>query len=232
MKPKVKDVMTRPVVVVGTDAPYKEIVRLLHDHRVTAVPVIEPEGHVVGVVSEADLLVKEELGPEAHASPLAVGRRRMDASKAAARTAGELMTAPAVTIGQEEPIAAAARLMHRRSVKRLPVVDEEGRLLGIVSRTDLLRVYLRPDEEIRREIVDHVLDVDVLSVAVTVLDGVVTVAGQFELASTIPLARELIEAVDGVVGVDMRAGSRVDDSKRRPAATPWAVFAPGVGPRP
>lgn len=148
---KVSDVMTHTVVAVGRDAPFKEIVELLDEWKISALPVRSGEGRVIGVVSEADLLPKEEFRDD-DPTRYDVLRRLSDLAKAGAVTAGELMTSPAVTVHADATLAGAARVMARRRVKRLPVVDNSGLLQGIVSRGDLLKVFLREDEQIADEI--------------------------------------------------------------------------------
>jgi CBS domain-containing protein len=199
----VGDVMTGKVVSVTADTPYKQIVKSLQRHRVSAVPVVDDEDQVVGVVSEADLLPKLEAPAETtfgHRKP----RRRIRA-KARGDVASELMSAPAVTIGPEAAIPAAARIMDAERVKRLPVVDDQGRLVGIVSRSDLLRPFLRADDEIRAEIRDQVLlrtlwiDPDMLDVAVA--DGVVTLTGTADRRSTVDIVGRMCRGVAGVVDI-------------------------------
>ena len=231
----VKDVMTKEVVVAGRDTPYKEIVELMHEHRVTALPVIDAQGRPIGIVSEADLLLKEELGPEATAARPQGTHRQGQRAKAAGRTAAELMTTPVVTVGPDELLPGAARLMHRHGVKRLPVVAEDGRVIGIVSRADLLRVFLRSDEDIREEIGSRVLgrlfSIEPGTVRLAVAEGVVRLMGQVERASMIPTIKEVVEGVDGVVGVELELTHRFDDTHVAIAAGPWGVYAPGYGPR-
>src|SRR4051794_17765590 len=160
----VSDVMTHTVVAVGSEAPFKEIVALLDQWKVSAVPVLAGEGRVVGVVSEADLLPKEEFRDTDEGEPA-------DRTKASALTAGELMSSPAVTVHADAQVAEAARIMARRHVKRLPVVDRVGMLQGVVSRSDLLKVFLRPDPEIaaeiRRGVLTHLPVTSPLTVEVT-----------------------------------------------------------------
>ena len=181
MGSRVKDVMTTDVVSVPESAEYKDIVSVVRELRVSAFPVLDVSGHLVGVVSEADLLLKEA-GQEALGGSLISSGRRGEQAKAAGVTAAELMTSPAVTIGPEDSVADAARRMHDRHVKRLPVVDHAGRLVGIVSRVDLLSVFDRPDSEIRatvrKDIIarDFALDPD--SFDVQVASGIVTITGQ------------------------------------------------------
>ena len=146
----VASVMTTDVVTIAPGSVYKEVVERLRERRVSAAPVVDAERHVIGVVSEADLLLKEERPDGAPGGPLL--HPHGDAAKAEARNAAALMTAPAVTVTPQTTLTEAARLMHRRHVKRLPVVDDEGRLVGIVSRADLLHLFLRSDESIAREV--------------------------------------------------------------------------------
>ena len=154
----VKDLMTPQVVTIGPETPFKEIVARLANHRVSAVPVVDDDGLVLGVVSEADLLLKEEFpDPDADTPLFWTKRRRLERDRAAATTARDLMSIAVVSIAPEATVAEAARRMHSAGVKRLPVLDERGRLVGIVSRADLLKVFNRPDQAIRREIMDEVI---------------------------------------------------------------------------
>ncbi|WP_405933226.1 CBS domain-containing protein [Streptomyces sp. NBC_00827] len=201
----VSDVMTRTVVALGRGATFKDIVKTMQQWKVSALPVLEGERRVVGVVSEADLLAKEEFrdGDPDRYTQL---RRLSDLVKAGAVTAEELMTAPAVTVPAYASLAQAARIMARSKVKRLPVVDDEGRLKGIVSRSDLLKVFLRDDEEIaeevRREVVAHLFPTPIVPIRVEVSDGVVTLAGRIRDTTLVPVAARLVRAVEGVVDVD------------------------------
>jgi CBS domain-containing protein len=199
----VRDLMTTDVVSAREDTGYREVLDALARHRVSALPVVDGEGRVVGVVSEADLLRKEgapdgkpRLLPRLLSPP-----RRPDRTG----TVRDLMTAPAVTTGPDEPVARAARLMEDRKVKRLPVVDGERRLLGIVSRHDLVRMHVRPDADIREDIVDEVLGrtlwVDRSRVDVDVSDGVVELRGRVDRRTTAASAVRLAEQVPGVVRV-------------------------------
>ncbi|MEV5875384.1 CBS domain-containing protein [Streptomyces sp. NPDC052101] len=200
----VSDVMTQTVAAIGRRAPFKEIVQLMQDWKVSALPVIEGEGRVVGVVSEADLLPKEELRDDPDAAYLQL-RQPVDVAKAGAATAGDLMSAPALTVRANATVAEAARIMARGGVKRLPVVDEAGLLQGIVSRADLLKVFLRDDEdiaaEVRREIVSHLFPLSSAAVQVEVQDGVVTLTGRIRDSALVPVAARLVRAVEGVVDV-------------------------------
>lgn len=203
MSSLVGDVMTRNVVAVREHAQFKEIILVMRERGFSACPVLDGDDAVVGVVSEDDLLVKEGYaGPTARAGFLA---RRFNRAKATGLTARELMTHPAISIRSDAPVAEAAHIIHAKHVKRLPVVTADGTLVGIVSRTDLLGVYDRPDSEIKAEIRKHVIvDEFVLEAQafnVTVVAGVVTMSGP---VSTAPVALNLLDAirqVDGVVAV-------------------------------
>jgi CBS domain-containing protein len=200
---QVRDVMTTDVATVDMTAPYKQVARVLAERSVTAVPVLDQAGHVLGVVSEADMLCKQERGHRATSSGTRL-RTRSDRAKAAAHTAAELMTTPPVTIHPDAYLGAAARLMNDRRVKRLPVVDSFGRLLGIVSRHDLLSVFLRADVEIAGDvhtIIVGLLPEDSSAVSVSVSDGVVTLAGSLSRPDRAAAAIRLASEIDGVVDV-------------------------------
>ncbi|WP_149181938.1 CBS domain-containing protein [Streptomyces sp. TRM49041] len=196
----VSDVMTHTAVAVGRHASYKEIVALMEQWEVSALPVLEGEGRVIGVVSEADLLPKEGF-QEGDGQGFPAGAA--EAAKAGAVYAEDLMSAPAVTVHADATLAEAARIMARRRVKRLPVVDGVGLLEGVVSRSDLLKVFLRPDEEIEEEIRGSVLpDVPAAAgVRVFVEDGVVILSGLLPDRSLVPLLARAVRAVEGVVDI-------------------------------
>ena len=198
---RVSDVMTTKVVSLSGNASYKRIAQLLHEHHLTALPVLTPEGQVAGVVSEADLLRKQErhdghrpgwqLNPAVRA-------------KTQAKNAAGLMTAPVVTIGPDAVLGTAARMMSAHRIKRLPVVDRDGKLVGIVSRADLLKSFLRSDAEIAAEASGVLIDIllaDPAAIRATAHDGVVTLAGRLASQEQIPAAVRLAEAIDGVVAV-------------------------------
>jgi CBS domain-containing protein len=195
----VADVMTYNVVAVRQDAGFKEIVEVMHRRRVSAFPVLDAADRVVGVVSEADLLLHEVFPAWAAGTPRTSGRV---SAKAAALTAGELMTSPAITIGPGATVNEAARIMHSRNVKRLPVIDADRRLAGIVSRVDLLGVYDRPDTQIAADVSEGVLAGDFVldpsEFTVTVSGGVVTISGR--VASQDGAVR-LLQAIWDVAGV-------------------------------
>jgi CBS-domain-containing membrane protein len=204
MNATVKDVMTTHPVAVRLTASYKDMAAKLREFRISAFPVLDEDSMVVGVVSEADLLTKEafEYSPLTLVGGMLHSR---DRAKAAGVTAADLMSKPAVTIGPDEPVSRAARLMYDRRVKRLPVVDDDGRLIGIVTRADVLSVYARPDEDICRDIIDNVIVGTILTdparFAVTVKDGVVTVTGEPESTRVGQDMLAEIRHVEGVVAV-------------------------------
>jgi CBS domain-containing protein len=195
MQSHVGDVMTSPVVSTGATATYRQLARLLTAHRISGVPVVDGLGRVIGVVSEADLLGRLDRGRR--------GRRSGRAGKRGL-SAGELMSAPPVTAMPSTPLAVAARRMRAADVKRLPVVDDLGMLVGIVSRTDLLRVFLRDDDEIAADVNDglrRVFVLDARSIVVAVHEGVVTLRGELPSAEIIELLTAWVADLDGVVGV-------------------------------
>lgn len=198
----VNDVMTKAVVSAYRGASFKDIVQLMIKRGITAMPVID-EGHrVAGVVSESDLLAKQEFKDGGKRRRFGVRRDRVSRAKARALTADELMTTPAITVHPEVTIVEAARLLDRHRIKRLPVTDDANRLIGIVSRRDLLSVFTRTDEEIRDEIRHDVFAlVDPTMVSVYVDRGVVTLTGAIRQRDLIPLVVRLAAATDGVISV-------------------------------
>jgi CBS domain-containing protein len=220
----VRDVMTTGVVTVEPWTPFREIVTRLAEHRISAAPVADAEGNVLGVVTEADLLLKQEHADLEFNLPLAWNRRRrLEREKAAAVVAGELMTTPAVTVPPTATVTEAARRMHTAGVKRLPVVNEAGRLAGIVSRADLLKVFNRSDEAIWREIMDDVITGDFMMdpsrFFIDVTDGVVVLQGRVERSRLIAFLVRAVHAVEGVVRVEDRLTFDLDDRDPDPATT-------------
>ncbi|WP_392959861.1 CBS domain-containing protein [Streptomyces sp. LN245] len=223
---KVGSVMATEVVRALYGTPFKEVARLLADHRISGLPVVDEDEKVIGVISETDLMVRQAQAPgpgrpkrRFQLAGLTRGARRQ-AAKAQARTAGRLMSVPPVTVRADNTIAEAARTMTQSRVERLPVVDEEDRLVGIVTRRDLIQVFLQPDDEIRREVIDEVLVRSLwlapASVEVGVDEGVVTLAGQVERKSEAEIALAMTNRIDGVVAVVDRLTYRLDDSHLRP----------------
>ncbi|MDN3027597.1 CBS domain-containing protein [Streptomyces sp. S.PB5] len=214
----VSDVMTHTVVTVGRDATFKDIVKLIQQWKVSALPVLEGEGRVIGVVSEADLLPKEEFR-DSDPDRRTQMRRLPDLAKAGALTAEELMSAPAVTVHDDATLAEAARIMALRKVKRLPVVNDMGMLEGVVSRADLLKVFLRDDEElteeVRLEVVDHLFPDSADHVRVEVDKGVVTLTGWVDGTLPVSVVERLARAVEGVVDVRCRLATAPARSEPR-----------------
>ncbi|MER6045952.1 CBS domain-containing protein [Streptomyces sp. NPDC001793] len=201
---RVGDVMTQPVAAVDRAAGFKTIVETMQRWRVSALPVVSAERRVVGVVSEADLLPKEGFR-EADEDRLERLRLSDDVRRAEAVTAGELMTSPAVTVHGDAPLAQAARTMATASVKRLPVVDCDGLLVGIVSRADLLKVFLRSDDELAQEVrrvLETYFAAPTRDLRVAVTDGVVTLSGQLRDRSLVPVVARLVRGIEGVVDVE------------------------------
>jgi CBS domain-containing protein len=184
MNASVKDVMTTQVVWVEHDTPFAAIAASLRKFRVSAFPVLDDHGHVTGVVSESDLLAKLALdGGEGRMPGMITGLlHQHEMEKARGVTAEDVMTSPAATVSPDDTVEHAARLMYVRRVKRLPVIDADGRLAGIVSRADVLAVYGRADleigEEIRNEIAVCESPADAERFDVSVTDGVVTLTGR------------------------------------------------------
>ena len=202
----VRDVMTNDVVTVGRDTDYQKIAELLLEHDISAVPVVDADRHVLGLVSEADLMAKVEFATMWPIGGQLQRRRQRDRREVKARgdSAGELMTADPITIDPQASLATAARTMADASVKRLPVVDPAGRLVGLVSRRDLLRTHLRTDAEIRSDVAQALRDwfhPDEGQVDVAVTGGVVTLSGQMRARRQADLAIKFASARDGVVDV-------------------------------
>ncbi|MBW8802665.1 MAG: CBS domain-containing protein [Catenulisporales bacterium] len=219
----------KDVVVVHAGTPFKEIARRLAERRISAVPVVDEQTRVVGVVSEADLLHKESRLEPQRPSVFAGRQGARAQEKGDAVTAEGLMTSPAVTVGPGDDVVRAARLMADHKVKRLPVVDKHGRLLGIVSRADLLGLFTRPDAEIRSEVLDGVLLrtlwIDPREMDVSVADGVVRLRGTVETRSVAELVGKMVRHTDGVVDVfNELAWVRDDSGDKVPAGRLHGVF--------
>ena len=228
MKSVVKDVMTKDVVLVEESVSFKRIVQLMTRHGVSALPVVDDSGFLVGIVSEADLMLKEE-DPGAGLERgrwLEPRKRRLERHKAAGKIARELMTAPVVAVRSDETVREAARRMHEHAVKRLPVVNGGGRVVGIVSRADVLKVFLRSDREIRDEVEKDVLVrtlwMETDAIQLTVQDGVVALRGRVERKAIAELLKRLVREIDGVVDVESELSYEIDDTLVRPEHWPLA----------
>jgi CBS domain-containing protein len=205
---RIEKIMTRDVITVAPDTSLKDVAQLLVDNRISGVPVCGPNGEVLGVVSEADILRKEEGVSPDLARPLAWLVRRLDGEldKIGARTAGEAMTAPALTVRPTQHASAVARLMVDYSINRVPVVAGD-RLVGIVSRADLVRAFIRSDEEIEREIREDVL-LEIMLLApgdidVSVENGRVVMSGRLTTREDAEILERCVRRVPGVLDVEV-----------------------------
>jgi CBS-domain-containing membrane protein len=208
---KIADVMTKQVRTVESETPLKEVARILAYLGISGLPVVSPEGRVLGIVSEGDLLFKERGATPAHRGGLLGLLLEWDDDEAKAevklhaRTAGEAMSSPAITIGPTASLTEAASLMLDKHVKRLPVLGEDGALLGIVTRADLVRAFLRPDSEIEREIREDLilrtLWIAPERVNVTVDHGEVSLSGEVESQADAEVLVKFAQRVPGVVTV-------------------------------
>jgi CBS domain-containing protein len=215
----VADVMTTQVHVAGPQTPFKALVRLIEENRISAVPVVDQFGVPIGVVSESDLLLKERVAElEAEGGPVHLLRRRRLHEKAEGVIAADVMTSPAITVGAGVLIGGAARIMQERNVRRLVVVDARGRIAGIVSRSDLLQVFLRTDEDLRDEVITRILPAvipaDAAGVEVDVESNVITLAGEVDRRSDAEIVSRLAREIDGVVKVISRLTFRWDDIRQ------------------
>lgn len=216
----VRDVMTSEVITAHPGTSLKDVAAILAEERISGVPVVGEDGEVVGVVSEADILVKER-GPVEQKGLLAVftlatyGEEQL---KLGARTAAEAMTTPAQTIAPWQRVSTAAARMLDHGINRLPVVDHKGRLVGIVTRADLVRAFMRPDAEIEREIREQVLERELLldiprGVTVAVEGGKATLGGSVAMRTDAELVPALVAKVPGVIEVDSSISWREDNRR-------------------
>jgi CBS domain-containing protein len=231
----VRDVMTRSVVSVHRTTPIKEVAQLLIENGISGVPVVDVTGAVIGVVSEADLLIKEQGADAIRHRPLARFRGESAESRAqlvklGAVTAADAMTAPAITITPARSIHDAAAIMTSRKVNRLPVVDD-GKLVGIVSRSDLVRAYVRSDDElaatIRQDVILRILWLDPTLFTVVVEDGRASISGHVERRSTAEMIERAVRMVPGIVDVHASVAWSTDDGRLEPVAyDPVFPFGP------
>jgi CBS domain-containing protein len=216
---KVRDAMSRSVVSVTPQTRLREVARLLHEHNISGLPVLDADGTCIGVISEADLLVKQLSRPVSTRLPLdwILGDRHdpEEIRRRGATVAVEAMTSPAITIAPDRPLREAAAIMVDRGVNRLPVV-QEGRVVGIVSRADLVSAYLRQDEDIAHAVRDGVLRrtmwLDPGEFDLDVREGVVRIAGTVDRRTTAGIIERLLGVVDGVVEVQSELAWTMDDT--------------------
>jgi CBS-domain-containing membrane protein len=230
MRTLVQDVMTTDVAAVNENASFHTVAELLINRGVSGVPVLDDDNRVLGVVSEADLLAKQEFKEryygDGYTPPLrarirhTVGSEGSGFYKALGETAGALMTSPAHTTNPDVAVVLAARQMDKHGVKRLPVVDAEGRLVGIVSRRDLIKVFLRTDTDIERQVREALQAApgEVTDLGVTVADAVVTLTGKFDKHSHAIAAVRMTERIDSVVAVHDELTWKHDDLVKLPVA--------------
>jgi len=213
----VADVMTTMVHIACPQTPFKLLVRLIEENRVSAIPIVDQQGMPIGIVSEADLLLKERRSELEHHDLAHANKRREERTKAEAVVASELMTSPPITVPVTTTLPEAARLMQERNVRRLVVVDGGGRIAGIVSRSDLLQVFLRTDEDLRREVREVLIPAVLLEatngVHVDVRWNVVTLSGEVDRLSDARILARMTGDIDGVVSVIDHLTYRWDDSK-------------------
>ena len=216
----IRELMTTDVRTVAPDTPLKDVAELLVRHGISGLPVCDADGSVLGVVSESDILAKEGGRRNGPSGVLAwfVGSAEAEVAKAKARTAGEAMTSPAITIAPHRPTAAAARLMLDERINRLPVVDLQDKLVGIVTRADLVKAFTRSDEliarEIREAVVYRAIWAEPTSVQVEVHEGKVRLTGKLEQETDAELLVSLTERVPGVVSVESEVGFRHETPRR------------------
>jgi CBS domain-containing protein len=215
-EPTVESVMTKEVVTAHESTSFKELVTLMTENGISGLPVVDHNGRPVGVVSESDTLAKQEYdGGNAH-KPLLNRDRRAQWHKAAGLRAIELMTSPAITIDEKAPVAAAARVLAEKRVRRLCVVNLSGELVGVISRRDIIGTYLRDDAKILADIEDHVFRHGMWlfpgTLTAEVEAGVVTLEGSVENRSTAQVAAQLTQKVPGVVGVRNKIRYSIDDT--------------------
>jgi CBS domain-containing protein len=213
----VADVMTTMVHIAGPQTPFKLLVRLIEENRVSAIPIVDQLGMPIGIVSEADLLLKERRSELEHHRLAHANKRREERTKAEAVVASELMTSPPITVPVTTTLPEAARLMQERNVRRLVVVDGGGRIAGIVSRSDLLQVFLRTDEDLRREVREVLIPAVLLEatngVHVDVRWNVVTLSGEVDRLSDARILARMTGDIDGVVSVIDLLTYRWDDTR-------------------
>jgi CBS domain-containing protein len=216
---KIKELMRENPIAVGPDTPLRDVALILTENGFSGLPVIGERLEVLGVVSEADILVKEQGTATRRRGVLGwlLADESPDPKKLAARTAAEAMTAPAITSRPEAHVSDAARLMTEKGIKRLPVVDSHGTLVGIVTRADLVRAFARPDHEIEREIREDVMQrilwIEAPSVVVRVERGAARLSGRLDRRADAELLEQFVARVPGVVSVHSTLSWSWDDRK-------------------
>jgi CBS domain-containing protein len=219
----VKDAMTSDVISVRPDTSLKDVAMILAENKIGGLPVIDHQGHVLGVISKADILVKERAESPYHGLKAIFHRREADsmAAKIGARTAEEAMVEPAVTVQPSWSLASAAELMIERGINRLPVTEAGGTLAGIITRHDLVRAFARSDAELEEEIRDEALRglawTDGLQLRVE--NGEVTLRGELESKYDAEALPAMIRRIPGVVAVDSELTGWDVESRRKVAVS-------------
>ena len=214
----VSDVMTARVHVATPMTPFKFLVRLIEENRISAIPIVDAHGMPVGIVSESDLRLKERRADlSSDGSPLHLWRHRVDKAKAEGVIAADLMSSPAITVRTGTALTEAARVMQERNIRRLVVVDDRGRIAGIVTRSDLLQIFLRTDEDLRQEVVRTIIPAiipgDAETVEVDVQANVITLSGVVDRRSDSDILSRVSREIDGVVDVVNQLTYRWDDAR-------------------
>jgi CBS domain-containing protein len=214
----VSDVMTMRVHVASQMTPFKYLVRLIEENRISAIPIVDLHGMPLGIVSESDLLLKERRADLASdLSLLHVWKRRVDKAKADGVIAADLMSSPAITVDADTALTEAARVMQERNVRRLVVVDDRGRIAGIVTRSDLLQIFLRTDEDLRQEVMRTIIPAivpgDAETIEVDVQSNVITLCGVVDRRSDSDILSRVSREIDGVVDVVNQLTYRWDDAR-------------------
>jgi len=215
---KVRDVMTTDPIRVTPDTGLREAARIMVRHRISGLPVLDEAGRLVGMVTEGDFIRQEATRDRPHGVSLLDALFGEDELQpVTAETVSEVMTRSVVTITPEATVGEAARVMGRRNIKSLPVVDLDGELVGIISRADVVGAFAKPDDviedEIREDVIRRLLFLDPQLVTVEVSDGVVTLAGELENRTEVQLLEELSRRIAGLTRVDSRVTYRMDDRR-------------------
>jgi CBS domain-containing protein len=213
---RVIDLMTTEVVTIGPDQTIKDAARTMVNERVSGLPVVDDKGHLIGIVTEADFL-EREIDKEAPSGGLLGAVFGPAARHPDAVTVREVMSAHPVTVAADATLTEAARLMATNSVKRLPIVDADGSVVGVLSRADIVAAFARPDEliddEIREDVAKRVLFVDPETLDISVNDGIVALGGELPTKTDARIFEELCRRLEGVISVDSSLSWKVDDTK-------------------
>ena len=218
---QVREVMTTDVMTVGPDIGLKAAARVMIDRGISGLPVVDDAGKLVGIITEADF-VKQE-ADRSHRRY----RRLLDAlfgereHRLVGENVGDAMTRHPIVVDPETRVAEAAREMADRGIKRLPVVNDSGELVGIVSRADIMAAFVRPDDviaaQIREDIIERILMIDPATVQVEVAEGVALLSGTVPTRTDARLLEELTRRLEGVVRVSSEVGFDLDDSRAHEA---------------